>query len=100
MAKECGFSDSQVSPCLVTSIIGDAGASSTLLGLVKILDQADVGDRVLINSYGSGSGSNTLSFKMGQQILKKRERAPLLAHYISDKEYIDYLTYIKLKGMM
>jgi hydroxymethylglutaryl-CoA synthase len=97
VAKSCGFPDEKVSPGILSSSIGDAGASSTLLGFVKVLDQAKTGDRILVNFYGSGSGSNTLSFIIDDEINTNGHEANLLEQYLSDKEYVDYLSYLKLR---
>lgn len=97
VAKVCGFADEKLTSGIVSSKIGDAGTSTTLIGFVNVLDQAKNGDRILVNFYGSGSGSNTLSFIIGDELNKNRKEAPILEHYISDKEYVDYLTYLKLR---
>ncbi len=99
-ADACGFAASQLNPGIVAPKIGDSGASSALLGLNAILDKAETGDRVLVTSYGSGSGSNTISFLVEEELEKKRMRAPLLEYYISDKEYVDYITYLKLRKII
>ena len=99
-ANACGFADPQLTPGIVAPKIGDSGASSALLGLNAILDKADTGDRVFVTSYGSGSGSNTISFLVEEELETKRMRAPLLDYYLFDKEYVDYITYLKLRRII
>lgn len=57
-AKKLGFTKEQCEPGLVAPHIGNAYSANSLLGLVAVLDQAKNGDKILVTSYGSGSGSD------------------------------------------
>ncbi len=89
-----GFTRQQMEQVLLADRVGDTGACSPLLGLVAGLDLAEPGERILVVSYGFGSGSDVLSLIMTDH---KKQRAPKLVPKIDDKAYMDYLTYLKIK---
>lgn len=96
ITKKMGFSEEQASGGLTFAQVGDTGASSPLLGLCKVLDDAAAGDRVLICSYGAGAGSHALSFKLNFKLNAKKPFKELLA----TKKYVDYIQYLKLKRII
>jgi len=89
-----GFTRQQMEQVLLADRVGDTGACSPLLALVSALDFAKAGEKILVASYGFGSGGDVLSLRMTDD---KKQRAPKLAPKIDDKEYVDYLTYLKIK---
>lgn len=93
-AAKLGFQDPQLAVGLVSVFLGDLGAASTPVGLAGVLDAAKVGDRVLVVSYGSGAGSDALSFR----IVSDRKAPFSVAKEGARKEYIDYVQYLKIKG--
>jgi hydroxymethylglutaryl-CoA synthase len=60
--QDLGFTPEQIKPGLLVPIIGNTYAGSSLIGLTAVLDIAKPGDRILMVSYGSGSGSDAYSF--------------------------------------
>jgi hydroxymethylglutaryl-CoA synthase len=99
VAKTCGFTNNQVAPGIVSSNIGDAGASTVLLGLAAILEKVKADERIIVVSYGSGAGSDAASFRI-KQTVKKRKNESTLRDYLINKEYIDFLSYLKIKKMI
>ncbi len=93
-ASKLGFTDAQLAAGLVSAYLGDLGAVSTPMGLAAALDVAKVGDRILVVSYGSGAGSDALSFK----VVADHPSAQTVQAEAAHKEYIDYIQYLKLKG--
>jgi hydroxymethylglutaryl-CoA synthase len=93
-AGKLGFQDPQLATGMISVNLGDLGAASTPMGLAAVLDAAKVGDRILVVSYGSGAGSDALSFK----VVSDRKPAFSVAKETARKEYIDYVQYLKLKG--
>lgn len=96
-AKTLGFEKKQVMTGLVTPYIGNTYSGATLLGLARILDEADEGDMILAVSYGSGAGSDAFIIEVTDENNRRRNPKPL-KKYIDRKEYVDYANYAKLKG--
>lgn len=94
VAARMGFTDTQLTSGLVSRWLGDIGAASVPMGLASVLESAKVGDRIMVISYGSGAGSDALSFK----VVGERRSSPTLRSELERKEYIDYVKYLKLKG--
>jgi len=94
IAKKLQFTDAQLASGLVSTMLGDLGAASVPVALASALDAAKVGDRVMVISYGSGAGSDALSFK----VVGDRKATVAVRAEMEKKEYIDYVKYLKLKG--
>lgn len=90
------FTDLQLAAGLTSKVLGDLGAASTPVSLAATLDAAKVGDRILVISYGSGAGSDALSFK----VVGDRKATVKFQAEADRKEYIDYVKYLKLKGAL
>ncbi|MEK7449950.1 MAG: hypothetical protein AAB019_10780, partial [Planctomycetota bacterium] len=75
---------------VLTAYIGDCGAASALLPFAHILDNAGPDERVLVIAYGSGAGSDCLSFKTTAVIDQKRPVKGRVMDQIEDKIMVDY----------
>ena len=93
-AGKLGFQDPQLAAGMVSVNLGDLGAASTPMGLAAALEASKVGDRILVVSYGSGAGSDALSFK----VVSDRKPAFTVSKELARKEYVDYVQYLKIKG--
>ncbi len=93
-AGKLGFQDPQLAAGLIAANLGDLGAASTPVGLAAALEASKAGDRILVVSYGSGAGSDALSFK----VVSDRKPVFTVSKESARKEYIDYVQYLKLKG--
>lgn len=94
-ARALGVKPEQLPPGLA-SVLGDLGSASAFVCLTGVLDKAKPGERILLVSYGSGS-SNAFSLVVLDEIEKKRARLGLtLEKYLGKKQYIDYVTYLKI----
>lgn len=98
VAKTLGFSKDQIETGILVDRIGNTYSGSSLLGLARVLDIAKPGDRILMTAFGSGAGSDSFSIKVTNEIEKKRGIAPDVEFYIAEKKYIDYGTYVKIRG--
>ena len=100
VAKQLGFEKEKFLPGLVVTRIGNTYSASSLLGLCSVLDIAKPGLRILLVSFGSGAGSDAFSLKFTDKILETRGLAKKTDDYINKKKYIDYGTYVKLRGKL
>ncbi len=98
VAKELGFSTAQLETGLLSPRIGNTYAGSSLIGLTAVLDQAKPGNQVLMASFGSGAGSDAISFKITDRILDRKEKVLTTEDYISRRTVIDYAEYIQMRG--
>lgn len=94
IAARMNMTDAQLAAGLIAKDLGDLAAASTPVALAAVLDSAKVGDRILVISYGSGAGSDALSFK----VVSDRKSTVSYKAEVERKEYIDYVKYLKLKG--
>jgi len=98
VAKQLGFSASQLETGLLSPRIGNTYAGSSLIGLAAVLDQAKPGNQILMSSFGSGAGSDAISFKVTDQILERQMKALTTEDYISRRTQIDYAEYVRMRG--
>ena len=63
-----------------------------MIGLTGILDVAKPGDRILMVSDGSGSGSDAFDLEVTDKIDEIRNRATTTEAYIGRRKEIDYAT--------
>jgi len=101
-AEEVGFERRQYEPSLVVRKVGNLYSGSSLAGLAAILDTAKPGAKILLTSYGSGSGSEAYIFTVTDKIERKRSRLiPVRDQVESPKRvYVDYYTYRRWKEIV
>ncbi len=101
-AKMLGFEEGKIAQGMLTPLIGNTYSGASMVGLASVLDVAKPKDKILVVSYGSGSGSDAFVLTATSNIAKKRAKVPLL-EAIKEKQYIDYAEYVihrkKIKGM-
>ena len=100
VAQELGFKEDQCMAGLQVAKFGNTYSGSSPIGLAAILDCAKPNERIIIASYGSGAGSDAYSLLTTSQIEEKRLRQKFnIRHQIENKhiEYVDYVTYRRLK---
>jgi hydroxymethylglutaryl-CoA synthase len=98
VSKKLGFTDSKITPGIISMKIGDAGAASSLLALSKVLETTLVGQHVILCSYGAGAGADAISLAAREEI--RPAAGTRCEDYLAQKEYIDYTTYIKLRKIL
>ncbi|MBD3227050.1 MAG: hydroxymethylglutaryl-CoA synthase [Candidatus Lokiarchaeota archaeon] len=94
IAKEMKFDSSKLQRGNVAKFFGDLGSASVFLGLAKVLDEAEPGEEILIAAYSCG-GCHTMSFKVNSNVNDFRCN-PTVQELIDNKEYINYVDYLKL----
>lgn len=95
VAKIFGVNREQLEPGLVVKKIGNTYSGSSLLGLANVLDVAKPGNKILMTSYGSGSGSDSFSLTVNEKILIAQKKAKKVEDYINRKKYLSYPDYLK-----
>ncbi len=100
VGKMLGFKPEQITPGLLSPVIGNTYAGAALIGLTAVLDVADPGDRILLVSFGSGAGSDAFAIRTNLRLLERRELALKTADYIARRTEIDYATYARLRGKL
>ena len=98
VAKELGFTPEQLEIGLLSPRIGNTYAGSALIGLTAILDQAEPGNRILMTSFGSGAGSDAISFLVTDKITSRKGNALTTEDYINRRTVVDYSEYLKMRG--
>lgn len=98
VSKMLGIPIEKVKDSLCVVKIGNTYSGASLVGLAYQLDLAKPGERILCTSYGSGAGSDSFSFVVTEEIVERRNLAPLTEDYISNKENINYAIYAKHRG--
>lgn len=97
IARQLGFAPEQYSTGLLSPVIGNTYAGSSLLGLSAVLDAARPGDRVLMVSYGSGAGSDAFVWTLTARLAERQALAPKTQDYIGRRQVIDYGTYVRYR---
>jgi hydroxymethylglutaryl-CoA synthase len=100
VAKELGFKDEQYLPAMQITKFGNTYSGASLVGLAAVLDVAKPDERILLASYGSGAGSDAYLLRTTSQLLDKRNRQKINVKFQAENpfiEYVDYVTYRRLK---
>jgi len=91
LGKGLGFEVERVRNPVAT--LGDLGPATVFFGLAEALAEARPGDRILLASYGAGSGSDAISLKV------RSERGPATSA-VEDVKYLDFVSYLKIRRLL
>jgi len=97
-AKMLGFTPEQWEPGLLSPMIGNTYSGAAIIGLTATLDIAKPGDRILMTSFGSGAGADSMSILVTDTLLERRDKALKTQDYIARRKEIDYATYARMRG--
>lgn len=98
-ARALGISPQQLEKGSLGAVVGDTGCASAPLGLAAVLEQAAPGEKILTVFYGSGI-ADALSIVVTEAAKKVSPPVPSLQQYLSSKEYIDYLSFARMRGLL
>jgi hydroxymethylglutaryl-CoA synthase len=94
VAAQLGFTPSQLVPSLVVAQIGNTYAAASLLALAAVLDQASADQKILVTSYGSGSGADSFLLQTTKHLPARRKRwMAAVRDQIAQLEPISYQSY-------
>jgi hydroxymethylglutaryl-CoA synthase len=97
--KKLGFTMEQLEPGWLSPWLGNTYSGASPMGLTAVLDIAKPGDLILLTSFGSGAGSDSFIFEVGDRIDAVRDLAQKTRPQLDEnKIYVDYGTYAKLRG--
>ncbi|MEM4331236.1 MAG: hydroxymethylglutaryl-CoA synthase [Candidatus Anstonellales archaeon] len=100
IAKKLGVDKKQMSHSLLVPYIGNTYSGASMLALANVLDNAKAGELILLTSFGSGAGSDSFIFEVKDKIKEVQNRSIKLEYFIKNKQYIDYATYVKVRGKL
>ena len=93
VAHKLGFTPAQFDAGLLVKQVGNSYSASSLLGLSAVLDNAKPGQKILLVSYGSGSGCDAFVFTATERLLAVQSAATKTLTYVQRKNYISYSQY-------
>lgn len=96
-ASLLGFTPEQNKAGLLSPVIGNTYAGASMIGLTAILDEAQPGDRILMTSFGSGAGSDSISLLVTDKVLERQSLALKTQEYIARRTQIDYGLYVRYR---
>ncbi len=99
VGKMLGFTNEQMEPGWLSPWLGNTYSGASPIGLTATLDVAKPGDRILMVSYGSGSGSDAFVWTVTDRIDEVRDLAGKTRVMLdNDKYYLEYGAYAKCRG--
>jgi hydroxymethylglutaryl-CoA synthase len=99
-ASLLGFKPEQITPGLLSPVIGNTYAGAAMIGLSAVLDIAKPGERILMVSFGSGAGSDAFDIRVTEKISERQNKAVTTQEYIARRTPIDYGTYVRYRGSL
>ncbi|MCH8908240.1 MAG: hydroxymethylglutaryl-CoA synthase [Candidatus Heimdallarchaeota archaeon] len=97
-AKKMGIPLEKLEDSLCVKKVGNTYSAASMIGFARQLDLTEPGERILCVSYGSGAGADAFSFVITDEIVEKRDLAPITDDYIENKQMLDYAIYAKHRG--
>ncbi len=97
--RALGFSREQLETGWLSPWLGNTYSGASPIGLTAVLDVARPGDRILMVSYGSGAGSDGFVWTVTDRIDAVRDATARTREQLDTRKiYVDYGTYVKLRG--
>ncbi len=98
-AKTLGFPKEKIKPGWLVPKLGNTYSGASPIGLTATLDIAKPGQKIMMVSYGSGSGSDAFIFEVTDRIDEIRDMVEHTQHQLDHKPiYLDYGNYAKYRG--
>ncbi len=96
--KMLGFKREQIETGWLVPTLGNTYSGASPLGLTAVLDIAKPGNRIMMCSYGSGSGSDAFVLTVTDRILEVQDLAVKTRTMLDEnKVYLDYGEYAKFR---
>lgn len=95
VARDLGFTNEQLQSSLVVHEVGNTYSAASLLALAAVLDQARPSQKILMVSYGSGSGADAFVFETTAELSRFQDtQRNVLRAAIKDVKAISYQRYV------
>jgi len=94
-AKILGVSNNQLASGFIVPYVGNSYSACSLLGLASVLDKAKPNQKILLCSYGSGSGSDAFILRTTKNIKGYSNKVQSVSKQIDNKQYIKYGQYLQ-----
>jgi len=98
-SKRLGIREKQLKKGFIVKEIGNPYSGSSMLGLVKVMEESRLGEKILVTSYGSGAGSDCLSFRIKNEKKWKRKGIDIKGQ-LKNIEYVSYAEYLQMRGII
>lgn len=100
VGKQLGFTPEQIKTGLLVPMIGNTYSGAAIIGLTAILDEANPGDKILLVSFGSGAGSDSMVIQVTELNDKRKKNAISTMEYVNRRTEIDYAAYVRMRGKL
>ncbi len=99
VGKRLGFTKEQIETGWLVPTLGNTYSGASPLGLSAVLDIAKPGNKILMCSYGSGSGSDSFIMTVTDRITDVQNKAVTTRSLLDDNPiYLEYGAYAKFRG--
>ena len=96
--KRLGFTTEQIETGWLVPTLGNTYSGASPLGLTAVLDVAKPGNKIMMCSYGSGSGSDSFIYTVTDRILEVQDKAIRTRKMLDeDQIYLEYGEYAKFR---
>ncbi len=96
VAKTLNCTKEQLQHSLIVETVGNTYAAASLIAFANVLDHAGANQKILVVSYGSGSGSDAFVFETTNHLPKSRKNwTSLVSDQIAALKPIEYHQYLQ-----
>lgn len=93
-----GFTREQILTGWLVPTLGNTYSGASPLGLTAVLDVAKPGNKIMMCSYGSGSGSDSFIYTVTDRILEVQDKAIRTRQMLDENQiYLEYGEYAKFR---
>ena len=93
-----GFTREQIETGWLVPTLGNTYSGASPLGLTAVLDVAKPGNKIMMCSYGSGSGSDSFIYTVTDRILEVQDKAIRTRQMLDENQiYLEYGEYAKFR---
>ncbi len=96
VAHQLGFTPDQLQHSLVVEQIGNTYSAGSLMALVNVLETVEAHQKILVTSYGSGSGADSFLLETTDLLVQSRKTwSSFLKDQIAQLQLVTYQHYLQ-----